>query len=527
VQECYGPADATAVDYDQEIGDPGRFPYTRGIHRDMFRGRFWTRREVCGIGTPEDTNRRMRYLIEEGTGGLNVITDIPHKMGIDPDHPLALQEVGVSGVSISTIEDVEELCRGIPLDKVSFSLITATPPEMVLLAEYVAVAQRRGIDPACLRGTVQNDPLHARYCGFRPSCLIDLSPKVAVDIIEYCTRHMPLWYPTTVNLYDMREQGIDAAQEIAFAFSIALVYIQGALERGLGVDEFGPRLAFYVSAHIDIFEEVAKIRAARRMWAKIMRDRFGAQDERSMRFRFAVHTAGCSLVPQQPLNNIVRVAYEALVAVMAGCQSLHCCGYDEPIALPSEEAHRIALRTQQILAYETGVASVADPLGGSYYVEALTNRVEAEAAKVMAEIEAHGGMVACMRHGWLDAEIEKAALQRQREIDTGERIIVGVNAFRSPTEEHTPGGVQRIPHDATQRMVERIRHLRETRDSERLRAAIDHLREQALQGSKVNLMPAVIEAVKAHATTAEVLGTIRVAYGHQYDPLGVLQSPFD
>ncbi len=527
LKEFYGPADREGVDYAGEVGDPGAYPYTRGIHQDMYRGRYWTKREVCGFGSPRDTNERLKFLSKEGVGGLNVILDIPSHFGIDSDHPRAAHEIGVTGLNICSLQDMEELLDGIPIENVSMSLITTTLSTPVILAQYIAVAESRGIEQCRLRGTIQNDPVHFRYCGFRPAVPPDLALKIGVDSIEYCTRYIPMWYTNTVNLYDLREQGINAAQEVAFGFSIAKMYVKGTVERDLDVDSFAPRLAFYVSCHMDFFEEIAKIRAARRLWAKIMREEFGAKDPRSLKFKFAVHTAGCSLVPQQPLNNIVRVAYEGLAAVLGGVQSLHCCSYDEPIALPTEDGHRIALRTQQILAYETGVANVSDPLGGSYYIEALTDKIEAEAVRIMRQIdEEQGGMMKAIKSEWVDREMEKAALTNQREIETGERIIVGVNAFQSPPDETTPCGVQRIPTRVAAEQIDKVRRLKETRDNARVAATIAHLRDEALKGEKHNLIPAILEATKAYATLGEIVGTIREAYGHPYDPLEVIESPF-
>jgi methylmalonyl-CoA mutase N-terminal domain/subunit len=337
---------------------------------------------------------------------------------------------------------------------------------------------------------------------------------------------MPLWTTGNVNLYDWREMGINAPQEIAFGFSVAMAYIDAALRRGLDIDEFAPRRAFYCSAHIDFFEEIAKLRAARRLWARIMKERYGAKDPRSLMFRFGVHTAGCSLFPQQPLNNIVRIAYEALAAVLGGVQSLHCCSYDEPIALPTEEAHRIAIRTQQILAYETGVANVTDPLGGSYYVESLTNRIEEEAVRIMGEIEKEGGALEAMKTGWFDREVEKAALKYQREIDSGERIIVGVNAFIAEREKETPGGVHRVDLQSQRMQLEKVNELRRTRDNRKVREALGKLKGEAERGEQVNLMPAIIKAVSAYATRGEIMGTIRQVCGYSYDPLGIIESPF-
>lgn len=526
LNEVYTPADVRQVSYPRDTGDPGQFPYTRGIYRDMYRGRYWTRREVCGYGTASDTNERLKYQIEEGASGLSVIPDVPSHIGIDGDHPQAMDEVGLQGAPFTSLHDMEDLVAEIPLDKITMSFNESACTCPVTLAQYIVAAKKQGVEQAELRGTMQNDPLHARYCGYRPNNPIDISVRTSTDIIEYCTRNMPLWTTGNVNLYDWREMGINAPQEIALGFSVAMAYIDGALQRGLDIDEFAPRRAFYCSAHIDFFEEIAKLRAARRMWGRIMKEKYSAKDPRSLMFRFGVHTAGCSLFPQQPLNNIVRVAYEALAAVLAGVQSLHCCSYDEPIALPTEEANRIAIRTQQILAYETGVANVTDPLGGSYYVESLTGRIEREAMKVMEEIEKAGGALEAMRTGWFDQEVEKAALKYQREIESGERIVVGVNAFAVEREKETPGGVHRVDLESQKRQLEKVSELKRTRDGRKVLEALGKLRRDAESGEQVNLLPAIIGAVSANATRGEIMGTIRQVYGYSYDPLGVIESPF-
>lgn len=524
VKEIYTPKDSVGKDYDKTVGDAGKYPFTRGIHADMFRGRYWTRREVIGMGSPADTHERLKVLTDHGGSGLNTIADITYEMGLDADHPWAMNEVGLTGVNISHIRDMESLTEGIPLDKVSWSLITASTAAAATMAQYVAVAQNRQYDIRRLRGSIQNDPVHFRYCGFRPACPVDLSIRLGCDVIEFCTREMPKWYYTTVNMYDLREQGITAPQEVAFGFGIAMLYVDELIRRGLSIDEFGPRFTFYVSCHVDLFEEVAKIRAARRLWARLMKEKYGAKDPRSMQFRFAVHTAGCSLIPQQPLNNIVRISYEALAAVLAGVQSLHCCSYDEPICLPTETGHLQALRTQQILAYETGVCNVADPLGGSYYVEALTDKIEEEALKIMKEVEEVGGMEEAIRTEWLDRVFEKEALQRQKEIDERERLVVGVNIFTSEPETQTPLGVQRIPSASARSQIEETQKLKRTRDMNRLKERIKRLREDAEGGR--NVIPAMIEATKAFATTGELLGTVRMAMGYPYDPMEIIESPF-
>lgn len=524
MKEIYTPKDRVDKDYEKGIADAGQYPFTRGIHPNMFRGRYWTRREVIGIGSPADTHERVKLLTDHGGSGLNTIADITYEMGLDADHPWAMGEVGLTGVNISHMKDMETLTEGIPLDKVSWSLITASTVASVTMAQYIAVAQNRGYDIRGLRGSVQNDPIHFRYCGFRPACPLDLSIRLGCDVIEYCTRNMPKWYYTTVNLYDLREQGITAPQEVAFGFGIAMIYIDELIRRGLSIDEFGPRFTFYVSCHIDLFEEVAKIRAARRLWARLMKEKYGAKDPRSMQFRFAVHTAGCSLVPQQPLNNIVRISYEALAAVLAGVQSLHCCSYDEPICLPTEKGHLQALRTQQILAYETGVCNVADPLGGSYYVEELTDKIEEETLKIMKQVEDVGGMKEAIRTEWLDREFENEALKRQKEINEGERLTVGVNIFTTDPETETPLGVQRIPSESARTQIEETRELKRTRNTIRLKDCMKRLREEAEDGR--NVLPAMIEATKAFATTGELMGTVRMAMGHSYDPMEILECPF-
>ena len=524
LNEIYTPKDRPEENYEKDVADAGMYPFTRGIHKNMFRGRYWTRREVIGIGSPADTHERVRYLVEHGGSGLNTIADVTYEMGLDADHPWAANEVGLTGVNITSIRDMETLTKDIPLDKVSWSVITASTAASVSMAQYVSVAENNGFDLAKLRGSIQNDPIHFRYCGFRPACPLDLSIKLGSDVMEFCTRKLPQWYYTTVNMYDLREQGINAPQEVAFGFGIAMCYIDELIRRGLDIDEFAPRFTFYVSCHIDIFEEVAKIRAARRMWARLMKEKYGAKDPRSMQFRFAVHTAGCSLIPQQPLNNIARIAYEALAAVLGGVQSLHCCSYDEPMCLPTEKAHIQALRTQQILAYETGVTNVADPLGGSYYVESLTDKIEEDSLKVMKQVEELGGMEEAIRTEWLDRKFEAEAVNRQKELDSGEKLVVGVNIFTSEQEKTTPLGVQRVPEQSAVEQVEDVKKLKRTRNMDELKDAIKRLRDDAEEGK--NVIPSMIEATKAFGTTGELLGTVRQVFGYSYDPMEIIESPF-
>ncbi len=526
VNDCYSPEDQKSDTYSEKIGDPGDYPYTRGIHKDMFRGRLWTKREVSGFGTPEETNRRLNYLIQEGAGGLNVIPDNPSIMGIDSDHPRARGEVGVQGAPMCTMQDMEKMMKGLPLEKLSMSLIASSTQTPVALSQYIALAENQGLKASDLKGTTQNDPIHCRYAGFSVSCPTDLSLKTAVDVIEYSTLNMPGWYPINVNMYDLREQGLNAPQEVAFGFAMAIVYIQGVLDRGLDIDQFASRFAFYCSAHMDFFEEIAKLRAARRIWAKIMKDRFGAKDPKSMKFKFGVHTAGCSLIPFQPKNNIIRVAYEAMAAVLAGVQSLHCCSYDEPIALPTEDSVRLAIRTQQILAHETGVARVGDPLGGSYYIEALTDQIEDEVFTIMDDIESRGGMKKALESGWVDAEIDKSSLKYQKEVENKERIVVGLNEYRIDEDLDSFEEFHGASAESETKQVENVKQVREQRNNRKVEEILKKLKSAAEEDEKVNLIPLMIEASKEYATLGEILGTVRMAMGESYDPLKVLSHPF-
>ncbi|MBI2159554.1 MAG: methylmalonyl-CoA mutase [Candidatus Rokubacteria bacterium] len=477
VKPVYRPEDA-AGDYEERLGDPGQFPYARGIHADMYRGKFWTRREVCGYGSPEDTNQRMKFLLTQGASGLNVIFDIPTMTGMDADHPMVEEEVGVQGTSLSTVEDMEALMAGLPLDGISMSIVVTSHAAPVVLAMYLAVARKRGLAPDRLRGTIQNDPLHHRFCGYPPAYSpLNLGLKTAVDCLEFCARQMPHWYPINVNAYDLREEGLGAAEEIGFSFAMARTYIDRALERGL--------------------------------W----------------QFKFGVHTAGVSLVPQQPLNNIVRVAYEALAAVLGGAQSLHCCSYDEPIALPTEQAHRIAIRTQQILAYETGAGNAADPLGGSYFIEALTDRLETEARAILSRIAEQGGMYRAIETGWVDRELENAAYRYQQEVERRERIIVGSNAFIVPPErDHEVPAHPRPTVEAVHARLDRLKRFRDRRDAASVTAALLRLRDEASRGERHNLIPCLIDVVQAGVTLGEAVGVMREAYGHAWDPAGQLPS---
>ena len=527
LKELYTPADVKGVDYDRDLGNAGEYPYTRGIYPSMYRGRQWTQKLLCGFGTPADTNERLKSYVKQGANALDIIPDVPSWIGIDADHPRAEGEVGVQGVNLTSLEDVEVMLQGLPLELPLILHGTNTMASPFELGSWVVLAQKRGISLASLRGTLLNDPLFTFYCSWWPEdkLLVDLALKLGIDAIEYCTKSMPQVYSSYADGYNFREAGINAPQELALTLSKAICYADKCLERGLAIDDFAPRLSFCFSAHIDFFEEIAKIRAARRMWARIARERYGAKDARSVKLRFSVHTAGCSLVSAQPLNNIVRVAYQAMAAALAGAQAMDLCGYDEAVNIPSEEAGILSLRTQQILACETGITSVADPLGGSYYVESLTNRLEEEAGKILREIEDMGGIVQAIKTEWVDRLIDREALNHQKEVETGQRIVVGQNAF-TMDEAQTLGDYHRTRPQSEAEQIANVTRLKRTRDNRPVKEALDKLRRRAEAGERVNLMPEVIEAVRAYATVGEIAGAIRQAYGFRYDPFGEVEAPF-
>jgi len=465
-------------------------------------------RQFAGFGTAEETNARFKYLLKEGDTGLSVAFDMPTIWGYDSDHPMARGEVGRCGVAISTLEDVEILLDGIPLDRVSTSM-TINGPANVLLSMYIAVGEKQNVPQFQLSGTTQNDILKEFFAQklviFPPRA----SVKLVVDTIEYCSKFMPKWNPVSISGYHIREAGSNAVQELAFTIADGITYVQETLDRGLKVDEFAPRLSFFFACHNDLFEEVAKFRAARKIWARIMKERFRARDPRSMWMRMHVQTSGCTLTAQQPMNNIVRVTLQALGAVLGGTQSLHTNSFDEALALPSEEAVRIALRTQQIIAHESGVANTIDPLCGSYYVEALTAEMEEEALRYIDRIEKMGGVISAIEKGYFQREIANSAYKYQREIDNKERIIVGANEYTSEEKERIP--LLRISSDVEKTQLERLKALKNSRDSKRVQRALDQLRNPA--DSNENLMPTILEAVKAYATLGEICGVLREVYG--------------
>ena len=529
LKPIYTPQDTAGIDYEREIADAGQYPFTRGIHADMYRGKLWTRRQGWGYGLGEDTNKQLRLLMQQGNTGFSIYRDLPSANGIDSDHPLAEGEVGVAGVALCSMQDMEAIMEGLPLDQVTTSLLCGSVVAPIMLAQYIAVADKTGIPRTKLRGQVSSDTLMGHFCYSKDTNPLDLCVKAAVDVIEFCTKEMPQWNATDISAcYNLREAAaLTAPQEIAIGFGHALAYMRGAMARGLSIDDIAPRANFYCNVGIDFFEEIAKFRAMRRLWAKLMREKFGAKDPRSWRFRMAVQTSGASLTKQQPLNNIVRAAFETLASVLGGAQSIYCTPYEETVCLPTELGHEVALRTQQIIAYETGVAAVADPLGGSYYVETLTNQIEEEAAKLLEQVEAMGGIVEAIRVGWVDRLFDQQLARYQKEVESGQRTVVGLNAFaRPPREGDFPGGILRIPPQVETEQIARVKRLKAARDSSRVREAITNLRRTAEKGREVNLMPAVIDAVKVYATIEEIQGTIREAFGYTWDPMGMRKSPF-
>jgi methylmalonyl-CoA mutase N-terminal domain/subunit len=502
------PGDLAGWDPTAELGFPGTFPFTRGIQPTMYRGRLWTMRQYAGFGTAAESNRRYRYLLAHGVNGLSVAFDLPTQMGYDSDHDLAAGEVGRVGVAIDSIEDMTELFDGIPLDRVSTSM-TINATAMILLALYVAVARRQGVATAVLSGTIQNDILKeyvARGTYIYPP---RASLRIVTDTFAFCERELPNWNTISISGYHIREAGSTAIQEVAFTFANAIAYVQAAIAAGLDVNSFGQRLSFFFNAHNDFLEEVAKFRAARRLWARIMRDRFGATNPRAQQLRFHTQTAGSTLTAQQPDNNIVRVAIQALAAVLGGTQSLHCNGRDEALALPTEESVRIALRTQQIIATETGVPNTVDPAGGAYAIEVLTNRIEREARVLLDRIDAAGGTLTAIEHGIIQREIQEAAYNSQQRVDSGETVVVGVNRFES--EEPTRIELLQIDSEIERRQMERVRHVRTSREHAAWRDALEAL--TAAARSADNLVPSVIRAVEARATVGEISDALRAVFG--------------
>ncbi|HTR53760.1 MAG TPA: methylmalonyl-CoA mutase family protein [Kofleriaceae bacterium] len=515
LQVTYRPEDLQGWSYADKLGEPGQYPFTRGPHATMYRGKPWTMRMFAGFGTPEDTNRRFKFLLQSGQTGLSTAFDMPTLMGYDPDHPRSLGEVGREGVSVATLDDMMRLFGDIPLDQVSTSM-TINAPAAVLLALYVAVAERQGVPPEKLRGTLQNDMLKEFIAQKEWISPIRGHMRIIRDMLAWCTQKMPQWNTISISGYHIREAGATGVQELAFTIADGIGYCQLGIEAGLAIDDFAPRLSFFWDVHNDFFEEIAKFRAGRRMWAKLMRERFGAKNPKSWLLRTHAQTAGVSLMAQQPLNNVVRTTMQALAAVLGGTQSLHTNSFDETYALPTEDAAQLALRTQQVIFEESGVANVVDPLAGSYFVEKLTDQVEAAAWEYIHKIDAMGGIVKAVEEGYPQREIARAAFDFQREIDGGRRGIVGVNKYVTPEEgDHIP--TLKIELEIERAQVDRAKQFRTARDANAATNALAAVRA-ALKDDKTNVMPPIFDAVKQHVTLGEICDLFRAELGEYRDP---------
>jgi methylmalonyl-CoA mutase N-terminal domain/subunit len=506
-QPLYGPGDVD-LDYDRDLGDPGRYPFTRGVYETMYRGKPWTMRQFAGFGTAEETNRRFRYLLDHGQTGLSTAFDMPTLMGYDSDHPRSLGEVGREGVAVDTLADMEDLFAGIPLDRVTTSM-TVNAPAAIVLAQYVCVAERQGIPSEALGGTIQADILKEYIAQKEWIFPPEPSMRLMVDMIEWCTKTLPRWHPVSISGYHIREAGATAAQELAFTLADGFAYVEACRERGMDVDDFAPRLSFFFNAHIDFFEEVAKYRAARRIWARELRERYGAARERSLLMRFHTQTAGVSLTAQQPEVNIVRTALEALAAVLGGTQSLHTNSYDEALALPTEGAARLALRTQQVIAHETGVIHSADPLGGSWLVESMTDRLEREAYDYFERIERLGGVVAALNENFFQREIAEASYRYQQEVEDGRRLVVGVNSYTSEDDDQVE--ILRISPEVERRQKDRLNAVRGRRDAAAVQASLERLSADA--ATDRNVMPALVDCARAYASEGEICDALRAVWG--------------
>ncbi|MBE3585081.1 MAG: methylmalonyl-CoA mutase family protein [Thermoanaerobacter sp.] len=506
IKTLYTPEDIADLDYERDLGFPGSYPFTRGVQPNMYRGRLWTMRQYAGFGTAEETNARFRYLLEQGQTGLSVAFDLPTQIGYDSDHPMARGEVGKVGVAIDSLEDMETLFEGIPLDKVSTSM-TINSPAAILLAMYIAVAEKQGVTPDKLNGTIQNDILKEYIA--RGTYIFPPGPsmRLITDIFAYCSKNVPSWNTISISGYHIREAGSTAVQEVAFTLADGIAYVQAAIDAGLNVDDFAPRLSFFFNAHLNFFEEIAKFRAARRLWARIMKERFGAKNPRSWMLRFHTQTAGCSLTAQQPMVNIMRTAFEALSAVLGGTQSLHTNSYDEALALPSDESVLIALRTQQVIGYEIGVTDTVDPLGGSYYIESLTNEIEEKAMAYIKKIDELGGAPEAIE--FMQKEIKDSAYRYQMDIESGKKVVIGINKFQMEYEK--PKNLLKVDPAVAERQTAKLRALRARRDNQKVKKVLNDLKEAA--STKENLMPLFIDAVKAYATLGEICDTLREVFG--------------
>lgn len=510
------PLDMSEFDYLRDLGFPGEYPFTRGVYPTMYRGRLWTMRQYAGFASAEESNRRYKYLLEQGQTGLSIAFDLPTQIGYDSDHPMARGEVGKVGVAIDSLEDMELLFDGIPLDRVSTSM-TINAPAAILLCMYVAVARKQGVPPSALNGTIQNDILKEYVA--RGTYIFPPKPsmRLITDTFSFCSEHLPNWNTISISGYHIREAGANAIQEVAFTLANGIAYVQAAVEAGLDVDSFGPRLSFFFNSHMDFLEEIAKFRAARRLWARIMKERFGARDPRSWMLRFHTQTAGCTLTAQQPDNNVVRVALQALAAVLGGTQSLHTNSRDEALSLPTEESVRIALRTQQIIAHESGAADTVDPLGGSYYVESLTSRIEKAAADYIERIDSMGGAPGAIERGFIQREIQDSAYRYQKEVESRNRLVVGVNCFQIPG--NSPPELLRLDPMVARKQEDRLRALKARREPGAVTEALDAVKAAAAGDG--NLLPHILRAVEAYATLGEICDVLRSVFGEYRAPEGL------
>lgn len=516
LKRFYTPGDISDMDYDRDLSFPGEYPYTRGVQPTMYRGRFWTMRQYAGFSTAEESNKRYKYLLNQGTTGLSVAFDLPTQIGYDSSHPLSEGEVGKVGVAIDSLKDMETLFDGIPLDKVSTSM-TINAPASVLLAMYIAVAEKQGISADKLEGTIQNDILKEYIA--RGTYIFPVSPsmRLITNIFEYCAKNVPRWNTISISGYHIREAGATAVQEVAFTLADGIAYVEAAIKAGLEIDNFAPRLSFFFNSHNNLFEEIAKFRAARRLWAKIMKERFHAQDERSMMLRFHTQTAGSTLTAQQPDNNIVRVAVQTLAAVLGGTQSLHTNSRDEAMALPNVDSVRIALRTQQIVAYESGVSEVVDPLAGSYYIESLTSEIEKRAVEYISKIDEIGGVAKAIESGYIQKEIQDAAYSYQMDIESEKQVVVGVNKFK--VEEDPPKGLLRVDLSVGEQQMKRLEDLKSSRDNTKVNNTLSALKQAAY--SDENLMPFILDCVRCYSTLGEICGVLREVFGEYQQSINI------
>ncbi len=518
IYRLYTPEHLRDWNYLEKLGFPGDYPYTRGVYPTMYRGKLWTMRQYAGFATAEETNKRYKYLLERGQTGLSVAFDLPTQIGYDSDDPMALGEVGKVGVAIDTIEDMRILFNGIPLDKISTSM-TINSTAAILLSMYQIIGEEQGVDSTLLRGTIQNDILKEYIA--RGTYIFPPQPsmRLVADAIIYCAEHIPKWNPISISGYHIREAGSTSVQEIAFTIGDGIEYVKWITKRGVDVDKFAPRLSFFFAAHNNFFEEIAKLRAARRLWAKIMKERFGAKNPRSWMLRFHTQTGGSTLTAQQPLNNIIRVTIQALAAVLGGTQSLHTNSYDEALALPTEKSVEIALRTQQIIAYESGIVDTIDPLGGSYYVEWLTDRIEEEAIKYLDKIDAMGGMTRAIESGYIQKEIADSAYKIQMKIENGERVVVGVNKFVDENEKLNIE-LMKVDEAVAQRQIKRLKHIRKMRDARKVEESLDALKRVAEkeEGNENNMVPYIYRCVKNYATLGEIVAALKEIFGEYRAP---------